>query len=60
MTPDELMAFASKTNAHSAAEMAGKIKAVVHEYDGKMPLALAVGVLNIVARELLDDDTLTE
>ena len=49
------MAKASKTNSYIAAEMADKIKAVIHEYDNQIPLALALGVMRIVEVELIDD-----
>lgn len=38
-----------------AGEMAERIKDLVHEYDDRVPLALAVGVLDIVRHELLRD-----
>jgi hypothetical protein len=34
-------------------EMAERIKALIHEYDGKTTLAAAVGVLAIVQHELI-------
>ena len=53
--PMIFMAKASKTNSYIAAEMADKIKAVIHEYDNQIPLALALGVMRIVEVELIDD-----
>lgn len=44
--------LASKSACYKAA-MAERIKAVIHEYDG-IPLALAVGVLRIVEKELIE------
>lgn len=38
-----------------AEEMAEKIKGVIYEYSERATLATAIGVLHIVARELLDD-----
>lgn len=52
--PMIFMAKASKTNSYIAAEMADKIKAVIHEYDNQIPLALALGVMRIVEIELID------
>ncbi len=49
------MAIASKPHAMIAGDMAGEIKAVIYRHAGSIPLALAVGVLRIVERELLDD-----
>lgn len=45
--------LASKSACYKAAEMAERIKAVIHEYDG-IPLALAIGVLRIVEKELIE------
>lgn len=36
-------------------EMAARIKALVYEYSEKMPVATAVGVLEIVKAEILDE-----
>jgi hypothetical protein len=52
--PMIFMAKASKTNSYIAAEMADKIKAVIHEYDDQIPLALALGVIRIVEMELFN------
>ena len=38
-----------------AADMCEDIKAIVHRFDGKVPLATAIGVLAIVQRELIDE-----
>ena len=38
-----------------AAELSARIKDIVYEYDGKMPLATAIGVLDIVKQEILDE-----
>lgn len=37
-----------------SAEMCEAIKAVVYAYSGRVPLATAVGVLEIAKREILD------
>ena len=52
--PMIFMVKASKTNSHIAAEMADKIKAIIYEYDGQIPLALALGVIRIAETELID------
>ena len=49
------MAIASKGHAQIAGELADEIKAIIYKYDQKIPLALAIGVLRIVEKELLDD-----
>lgn len=36
-------------------EMAERIKAVIYEYSGRVTLAAAVGVLHIVAQEIVDE-----
>ena len=38
-----------------AGEMAERIKALIWEYEGRVTLATAVGVLHIVAAELIGD-----
>lgn len=53
--PTRFMAVASKSHARIAADLADEIKETIHRYDGQIPLALAVGVLRIVEKELLDD-----
>lgn len=52
--PHRFMAIASKPHAQLAGEMADEIKTVIYSYEQKMPLALAVGVLRIVEKEILD------
>ena len=37
-------------------EMADRIKDLIYEYRGRMPLAAAVGVLHIVAHEIIRDN----
>jgi hypothetical protein len=53
--PDLFIAVANKSNAYIAAELSDKIKEAVYEYSNKIPLALAIGVLEIVKKEILDD-----
>lgn len=50
-----LMAVASKPHAAIAGTLADEIKAAIFKYEGQIPLALAIGVLRIVEKELLDD-----
>ena len=38
-----------------AGEMAEKIKAVIYEYSDRVPLALAIGVLEIVKTEVMGE-----
>ena len=44
-----------KRSTDLTAEMADRIKDVIGEYSGKMPLASAIGVLHIVAKEMMDN-----
>ena len=53
----KFMAIASKPHAAIAGTLADEIKAAIYKYEGQIPLALAVGVLRIVEKELLDDAT---
>ena len=52
--PMLFMATASKPNAVLAGEMADEIKAIIYAYEQRIPLALAIGVLRIVEKEILD------
>jgi len=47
--------LASKRSCQKAAEMCERIKEVIHDYDEEMPVALAMGVLEIVKREIMDE-----
>jgi len=47
--------IASKSHSVIAAEMADEIRAVIYSHSGKIPLALAVGVLRVVEQEIIDD-----
>ena len=49
------IALASKPHAHIAGALADEIKATIYRHAGKVPLALVIGVLRIVEKELLDD-----
>ena len=37
-------------------ELGDRIKALVYEYSGRRPLAAAIGVLHIVAHEIIRDN----
>lgn len=45
----------SKRACLKAEEMCNRIKDVIHEYDEEMPLALAIGVLDIVKKEIMEE-----
>jgi len=51
----KFMAVTNKANAELAGELATKISELVHEYDDRVPLALAIGVLRIVENELIKE-----
>lgn len=53
--PFKFAVIASKPQSQMAAELADEIKISVYKHCEKMPLALAIGVLRIVERDLLDD-----
>lgn len=50
--PIELVPITAKTYAELAGELAERMSALLHEYDG-LPLALIVGTLRIVEHELI-------
>ena len=51
----KIMAVASKPHAAIAGALADELKAAIFRYEGQIPLALAIGVLRIVEKELLDN-----
>ena len=51
----KFMAVTNKANAELAGELADRVSALIHEYDDRIPLALAIGVLRIVENELIKD-----
>lgn len=53
--PKVFMCKSGKSHSAIAGEMADDIKKVIYEYSDKIPLALAIGVLRIVEREIIDN-----
>lgn len=53
--PRKFMAIASKPHAQIAGEMALQIKEIIYANADRIPLALAVGVLHIVAKEIMEE-----
>jgi hypothetical protein len=51
----KFMAVASKPHAQIAGEMAEAIKHLIYVHSDRIPLALAIGVLRIVEKEILDE-----
>ena len=51
----KFMAVTNKTNAELAGDLADRVSELIHEYDDRIPLALAIGVLRIVENELIKD-----
>ena len=47
--------LASKQAAVKAAKMAEEIKECIYKYADEMPLALAIGFLDIVKKEIMED-----
>jgi len=54
--PRRFIAIATTTQSQKASEMADEIKAAIYKHANTVPLALAIGVLRIVERELMDDN----
>lgn len=55
MKPFDVSHLASKRSCYKAAEMCEEIKQVIYSYSEEMPLALALGVLCIVKKEIMQD-----
>lgn len=55
MKPFDVAHLASKVSCYKAAEMCEEIKKVIYSYSEEMPLALALGVLEIVKKEITDE-----
>lgn len=51
----EVSHLASKQACLKAEKMANEIKEIIYKYDREIPLALAIGVLDIVKKEILDE-----
>ena len=51
----EVLKTGGRPSQEVAEEMAVRIKALIHEYDDRTPVALAIGVLEIVKAELAAD-----
>jgi hypothetical protein len=54
-SPVKFMSIASKPQSSMLAEMADDIKEAIYKHSDKIPLAMAIGVLEIVKIEILDD-----
>jgi len=52
--PEDFMNKAAKAQCILAADMAEELSLVISSYVDKVPLALAVGVLRIVEKELME------
>lgn len=50
-----LFSTSSRPHTAIAEELAVQIKGLIYAYSGQIPLALAVGVLRIVEKEILDE-----
>lgn len=53
----KFMHLASKNQCMIASEMSQKIKDIILSYGDQIPLALAVGVLEVVKKEIIEDNT---
>jgi len=54
-SPQTFMHHATKSQANLAAAMSEELKVVIYSYQEKVPVALALGVLGIVAREIQNE-----
>lgn len=54
--PRKFMHLASKKQCYAAAEMADDIKTAIYKHEETVPLALALGVLEIVKKEIMESD----
>lgn len=50
----KFMHLANKTQCKIAGEMSQKIKDIILSYEDQIPLALAVGVLEVVKKEIIE------
>lgn len=50
------MHLANKSHCKIAGEMSQKIKDIILFYGDQIPLALAVGVLEVVKKEIIEDN----
>lgn len=53
-TPRLFTATTSKPHTQLAEELCEKIKAAVYEYSDRIPLALAIGVIEIAKMEVME------
>lgn len=52
----KFMHLANKSHCKIAGEMSQKIKDIILFYGDQIPLALAVGVLEVVKKEIIEDN----
>lgn len=55
MKPFDVSDLARNASCSKAQEMCERIKEVIYDYGGDVPLALAVGVLEIVKKEIMEE-----
>ena len=55
MNPFNVSHLATKRSCLKAEEMCNEIKMVIYSYSEEMPLALGIGVLEIVKEELISE-----
>lgn len=54
MDKRKFMHLGSKAQCHIAEKMSEEIEAAIMRYSDQIPLALAIGVLNIIGNELIN------
>ena len=52
--PSPFTVVQSKQQTVLAGEMSEKIKEIIYSYEAQVPLALAIGVLRIVEKEIME------
>ena len=52
--PSPFTVIQSKQQTDLAGEMSEKIKEIIYSYEAQVPLALAIGVLRIVEKEIME------
>ncbi|MBL4664281.1 MAG: hypothetical protein JKY22_12190 [Flavobacteriaceae bacterium] len=55
MRPFDVSHLASKRICKQAEQLCNELKEAIHKYDNEMPIALVLGVLDIVKKEIVED-----
>lgn len=55
MTPLKFKVITGNSHEELAAELCDRLKSVVYEYSDRIPLTLAIGVIEIAKMEILEE-----